>query len=68
MFSVVEFVSDSSVEVVPTKWIINNEGTYSCPFPENRPKGIQKLQSQPDAEFNANWPVWEIIIVKSYGK
>lgn len=65
-FSVVNFLIDNSVEVVPSSWI--TEDQKHCVFPSNKPQGLQKLQAQAGSKVDKSWPVWEITILKSYGK
>lgn len=65
-FSVVHFVDENSYEVIPSTWITPDQTRGS--FPSNKPKGLQKLQSTPDSPYNSAWPLWNIKIIKSYGK
>jgi len=65
-FVVVLFPSDNSVEVVPSKWLSEDQNT--CAFPPSPPKGFRELQKNPDASPLSDWPAWNIEIKKAYGE
>ncbi len=64
-FTVINFNINSSVDVVPSNWI--NEEQTNCVFPKNKPRGFLKLQETVDGEPDVSWPHWEITVIKSYG-
>ena len=66
-FSVVTFLIDNSVDVIPSTWIIEGDQT-KCHFPSNRPKGFKKLQENSISSHNPEWPIWDIKIEKLFGK
>jgi hypothetical protein len=45
-FTVINFNINSSVDVVPSNWI--NEEQTNCVFPKNKPRGFLKLQETVD--------------------
>jgi hypothetical protein len=63
-FSVVHFLNDDSVEVVPSKWITED----SCKFPDKLTKGLGKLLRNSDKEPCDSWESYKIKLVKSYGR
>ncbi|OXA47039.1 hypothetical protein Fcan01_18276 [Folsomia candida] len=63
-FSVVYFPSDKTIEVVPSKWIL--EDRQKCPFPINLPTGFRKIQKDSSSTPDPNWPIWEVELKKSY--
>lgn len=64
-FTVVHFLADKSVEVVPSTWLSKDGKT--CPFPISQPKGFKKLQEDENSVPDPLWPFWIIDNLKSYG-
>jgi len=60
-FSVLHFVFDNTVEVVPTNWI---QGT-KCRFPKNKPRGLSELQEDTLSFPESSWPEWGIVFQSS---
>lgn len=68
-WTVVEFTEDSSVEAVPTKWIINENNSSTCYWPPfSRDKLVQEIKNNTAA--SSRWPIYKIRIFKdaTYGK
>lgn len=64
-FAVVEFPSDHTVDVAPSKWL--SEDHLTCPFPVNPPSGFKKIQKDPTSTPDPKWPVWSVEVKKFYG-
>ncbi|OXA48256.1 hypothetical protein Fcan01_17363 [Folsomia candida] len=63
-FAVVEFPSDHTVDVAPSKWL--SEDHLTCPFPVNPPSGFKKIQKDPTSTPDPKWPVWSVEVKKFY--
>lgn len=67
-FSVVKFVSDNTVDFVPSKWIIEEDGRLFAPFPRNRNASTDNLKRNPSSQPKSNWRKWEVVLVRGTGK
>ncbi|KAF5302229.1 hypothetical protein FQA39_LY10268 [Lamprigera yunnana] len=57
-WTVIKFIEDNTVQVVPTRWILNNDKCFWPPYPQDRLiQSIKRCEHQMD-----NWPVYEIKI------
>ncbi len=65
-FSVLFFPSDNSIEVVPSKWI--SEDKKTCPFPLAGVVNFKELQKDSNSSPDPSWPIWEVVVKKTYGK
>jgi len=66
-YTVVEFEIDSSVEAVPTGWLLDFPGGKKCQFPHPIPKNITVFQSDPEFLPPDDWPVYKVHVVATSG-
>jgi len=66
MFAVVHLKIDNSVEAVPLSWL-STDKTY-CHWPKKIPGNFKTLRTNPDSTPGEDWELFEIILVKCYGK
>lgn len=67
-FSVIKFLSDNSVDYVPSKWIIIEEHGATVKFPKLKTSKSVKLQNDQESSPKTVWPEWNIKVKKSYSK
>lgn len=65
-YSVIEFLEDDGVTVVPSLWLSENKG--HCKFPSPVPKNFDKVVAVADSPAEPNWVDYPIKFIKSYGK
>jgi hypothetical protein len=66
LFTVVHFPLDNSVEAVPSKWI--SEDLKVCPWPKRKSASFDKVIRDPISTPGTDWELYEIRIIKRYGK
>lgn len=66
-FTVIKFEKDNSVDVVPSKWIVQSD-KITVKFPKYKNSNTIKLLEDPRSSPKDNWPAWVVEIIKSYGK
>jgi len=66
LFTIVEFVLDNGVEVVPSSWL-TEEQNY-CRFPNPIPRGFKRIQNDSSSIAREDWTLYEVGVVGSYGK
>lgn len=65
-FSVVSFKKDNTVEAVPSRWI--TEDHLSCYWPKKYPKNFKAILQSSESVPGKDWVLYEVEVVKSYGK
>jgi hypothetical protein len=65
-FTVVHFSLDNSVEAVPSKWI--SADLKVCPWPKRKSASFDKVIRDPNSTPGPDWELYEIRIIKRYGK
>jgi hypothetical protein len=65
-FSVVHFLSDNSVEVVPSTWVSGDQS--NCFWPKKTPKNFDTIRDDPGSIPQPSWVAHDVKVIKSYGK
>ena len=61
LYAVVEFRNENAVEIVATKWLINDEGRLKCYWP---PGGYSKARQMAVKQCDADPSIWNCYNVK----
>lgn len=65
-FSLIEFLEDGGVTVVPTHWLSGDKTL--CKFPSPVPKNFDKVSEVANSPVESSWIDYPIKFIKSYGK
>lgn len=70
MFSLVKFLNleFDSFDFVPATWVREINGKLYVPYPKERTTSFDYLKRGSDSQPKSKWKVWEVEVIKNFGK
>lgn len=65
-YSVIEFLEDGGVSVIPSHWLSETKDT--CKFPSPVPKNFDKVLAIASSPVESTWIDYPVTLIKSYSK